>query len=115
MIIASWKCVAVEQPAAQAISKKQKSAPKINPLHIDTLRMMHVDVVFGFRNNGSLIINWDGIYETRPYKVEGNILTLTRFAPMHTSVYTTYTILELNYRTMAWQDKDGFVYRFERE
>ena len=108
MIIASWKCVAIDQAPVQPASKKQKTvAPKADAPNIDSLCKEQLGTVYGFRNNGTVIINKDGAYNARQYKVEGNTLSINPTA--------VYTILDLNYRTMTWQDANGFVYRFERE
>lgn len=117
MIVASWKCVGIDH-AVPATTKKQKpAAPKVDIPNVDSLRKQQVGVVYGFRNNGTLITNSDGVYEIRIYKVDGNTLTLTlaKFTPKHTEENTIYTILKLNYRTMTWQDANGIMYSFERE
>lgn len=111
MIIASWKCVAVEQAPAQATGKKTKTAPAVDISKLDTLRRDYIGVVYGFRNNGTVIFNKDGGYEAYQYKVEGNQLSIIQ----HRSTLTFYTIQHLDYRTMAWQDTKGLLYRFERE
>lgn len=115
MIIASWKCIAVEQVPVQPQGKKQKAAPIADAPKLDTLRKDYIGVVYGFRNNGTLIINKEGMYITQPYDVQKNTLTITKSAAMQVTRYTVYTIVDLNYRTMSLQDSNGFVYRFERE
>lgn len=108
MIIASWKCVAIDQAAVQPASKEQKTvAPKADAPNIDGLRKEQLGTVYGFRNNGTVIINKDGAYNARQYKVEGNTLSINSTA--------VYTILDLNYRTMTWRDQNGLIYKFERE
>lgn len=110
MIIASWKCVSVEQ-APITTNKKQKPIQKEGMPNVDTVRGQQVGIVYGFRDNGIVIFNDKGVYEARQYNVEDNVLTLTE----HTYVHTVFTILQLNYREMIWQDKYGIIYKFERE
>lgn len=112
MIVASWKCVAVEQAPVQPTNKKQKTvAPKADAPNIDSLRKEQLGTVYGFRNNGTVIFNKDGGYEAYQYKVEGNQLSITQ----HRSMPAIYTIQHLDYRTMVWQGANGLLYRFERE
>lgn len=111
MIIASWKCVSIEQVPTQATSKKHKPAPKVEAPNIDSLRKDYLGVVYGFRNNGTVIFNKDGSYKAYQHRVEGNVLTIMAEDKKN----TVYTIQHLDYRTMAWQDTSGLVYKFERE
>jgi len=111
MIIASWKCVAVEQAPTQPKAKKQKEAtPQTYAPNVDTLRKTYIGVVFGFLKNGTVAYNVNGQYDTRQYKVEGRTLIITGEVYIH-----TLQIVDINYRTMTWQDKNGVIYRFERE
>lgn len=107
MIIASWKCVAVDHAVPVTTKKQKPTVPNAEIPNVDSLRRQQIGVVYGFRNNGTVIINKDGFYDALQYKVEGNVLTIKE--------NTTYTIVELNYRQMVLGDSNSLLYMFERE
>jgi hypothetical protein len=114
MIIAGWKCVAVEKASTTNTGKKQNKAtdtPKQDTVNIDSLRNEFVGVMYGFRNNGTLIINTNGRCDARKYKVEGNTLTITEKDTIH----TTFTILKLNYAEMVLQDALLLIYIYKKQ
>jgi|GEM_PF-3689193 len=114
MIIAGWKCIAIEKANTTNTGKKQNKVPdtsKSDTVNTDSLHNDYVGVMYGFRNNGTLIININGSCYTRKYKVEGNTLTITEQGTIH----TTFTILKLNYAEMVLQDTNSTIYIYKKQ